>query len=54
MSIGSKTQSGIETYFKWNFKPSIQAAFDFQLINTGNDFVPIIGARFKAGWSALF
>ncbi len=54
MSLGSKTQTGIETYFKWNFKPSIQAAFDFQLINTGNDFVPIIGARFKAGWSTLF
>ncbi len=54
MSLGSKTQSGIETYFKYNFKPLIQAAFDFQLINTGNDFVPIIGARFKVGWSTLF
>ena len=54
ISLGSKTQTGIETYFKYNFKPLIQAAFDFQLINTGNDFVPIIGARFKAGWSTLF
>ncbi len=54
VSLGSKTQHGIETYFKWNFKPLIQAAFDFQLVNTGNEFVPIIGARFKAGWTTLF
>ena len=54
VSLGSNTQYGIETYFKYNFKPLIQAAFDFQLVNTGNAFVPIIGARFKAGWSALF
>ena len=54
ISLGSKTQTGIETYFKYNFKPLIQAAFDFQLINTGTNFVPIIGVRFKAGWSALF
>ena len=54
VSLGSKTQYGIETYFKYNFKPLIQAAFDFQLINTGNRFEPIIGVRIKGGWNTLF
>ncbi len=54
VSLGKKTQSGIETYFKWTFTELIHAAFDFQLIHTGNGFEPIIGARFKAGWSTLF
>jgi len=54
ITLGSKTQTGIETYIKYNFKRLIQAAFDFQLINIGTNFVPIIGVRFKAGWSTLF
>ena len=49
-----KTQSGIEMYFKWNFKKLIQAAFDFQLIYTGEKVEPIIVAKLKAGWSKLF
>jgi hypothetical protein len=54
ISLDSKTQTGIETYFRWNFKKLIQATFDFQLINTGNRIEPIIGARFKVGWNTLF
>ena len=54
ISLDRKTQTGIETYFRWNFKKLIQATFDFQLINTGNRIEPIIGARFKVGWNALF
>ncbi len=54
VSIGSNTQTGIETYFRWNFKKLIQAAFDFQLIHTGVHLEPIIGARFKVGWNTLF
>jgi len=54
VNLGMKTQTGIETYFKWNFKKLIQAAFDFQVIHTGEKVEPIIGARLKAGWSTLF
>lgn len=54
IGLGMKTQTGIETYFKWNFKKLLQAAFDFQLIYTGEQVEPIIGLRLKAGWSTLF
>lgn len=54
INLGMQTQSGIEAYFKWSFRELLHAALDFQLIHTGNSFAPIIGARFKAGWSTLF
>jgi len=54
VSIGSRTQTGIETYFKMNFKKLIQAAFDLQLISTGKNLEPIIGIRLKAGWGTTF
>ena len=54
IDMEKKAQYGLETYFKWNFKELLHAAFDFQLINTGTRFEPIIGIRIKAGWSTLF
>jgi len=54
IKIGGKRQYGLETYFKWNFKELLHVTFDFQLIDKGTAFEPIIGLRFKAGWSTLF
>ncbi len=45
ITLGNKTQTGLETYFKWNFKKLIQATFDFQLIHNGDHIEPIIGVR---------
>jgi len=54
IDLGKQTQYGIETYFKWSFQELLHAAFDFQLVNTGNRLEPIIGLRVKAGWNTLF
>jgi hypothetical protein len=54
INIGKKRQYGLETYFKWNFKELLHVALDFQLIDKGSALEPIIGLRFKAGWSTVF